>query len=291
MVSVVPGRCLRACSRAAVAVIYRAMAISPQVRKLLVQALAIRKSQVPVHRVVDILATPDGDVSEVLNRFHDITEPELRRSLHFTAELLRELEREAGLTPAWEPDRGKSAGEGDRPAAKTGAKSATASKSAKRKSKFSPEDLKPFEDDAARGKVETAKAFVDGASKGNPGPAGIGAVIFTMDERKIAQLSDHIGVATNNIAEYTALIECLKMARRMGVQALFVLSDSELMVKQMNGVYKIKNVDILHKVREAKELTRAFKRFTISHIGREHNTLADALSTEKIPVPSKDKTD
>ncbi len=267
------------------------MAISPQVRKLLVQALAIRKSEVPIHRVVDILATPDGDVSEALNRFHDITEPELRRSLHFTAELLRELEREAGLTPAWEPDRGKAAADADGASPKSGSKSSTTAKPAKRKSKFSPEDLKPFEDDSSRGMVETAKAFVDGASKGNPGPAGIGAVIFTMDERKIAQLSASIGVATNNIAEYTALIECLKMARRMEVQALFVLSDSELMVKQMNGIYKIKNVDILIKVREAKELTRGFKRFTISHIGREHNVLADALSTEKIPVPSKDKSD
>ena len=112
-----------------------------------------------------------------------------------------------------------------------------------------------------------------------------------MDERKIAQLSASIGVATNNIAEYTALIECLKMARRMEVQALFVLSDSELMVKQMNGIYKIKNVDILHKVREAKELTRKFKRFTISHIGREHNVLADALSTENIPPAQKDEID
>ena len=259
------------------------MTLTPETRRLLKLALAIRQSAVPVHRVIDILATPDGDLSEAVNRFHDIREPELRRSLHYLAELLRQLEREAGLAPAWEPDSGATAAQG----AASAPKAAPAKPTPARKGKFAPEDLVPFEDESLRGKVEVAKAFVDGASKGNPGQAGIGAVLLTMEGRKIAQLSAHIGVATNNIAEYTALIECLKMAQRMGVRSLFVLGDSELMVKQMNGLYKIKNVDILHKVREAKALTAGFSRFTISHIVREHNGLADALSTASIPTTNK----
>lgn len=268
------------------------MTLTPETRRLLKLALAIRQSAVPLHRVIDILATPDGDMSEAVNRFHDIREPELRRSLHYLAELLRELEREAGLTPAWEPGASptppaKPSPAKPTPAKPAPAKPAPAKPAPARKGKFAPEELVPFEDEAARGKVEVAKAFVDGASKGNPGEAGIGAVLFTMEGRKIAQLSAHIGVATNNIAEYTALIECLKMAHRMGVRSLFVLGDSELMVKQMNGLYKIKNVDILHKVREAKALSARFSRFTISHIVREHNALADALSTASIPTTTK----
>ena len=75
------------------------MAISPSIKKLAQQALKIRNSDVPLHRVVDILATETGDISEAINRFRDIREPELRRAFHFCAQLLREIEAEAGLKP------------------------------------------------------------------------------------------------------------------------------------------------------------------------------------------------
>jgi ribonuclease HI len=100
-----------------------------------------------------------------------------------------------------------------------------------------------------------------------------------MEGKKIAQLARAIGLATNNIAEYTALIEALHMAKRMGVKVLHVISDSELMVKQMTGQYKIKNPDILKKVQEAQALKKEFERFNINYVGREYNQLADALST------------
>ena len=253
------------------------MPLTPETRKLLQQTLKIRGSEVPLHRVIDILATDDGDISTAVNRFRDIRNQDLRRALHYCAELLRSLEAEAGLRPAWEPTQAPGPG-------KTPAGQATAAAPAppKPKTKLSAAELRTYEDEEARNRVPTAKVYVDGASKGNPGDAGIGVALMTMDGKKIAQISEAIGTATNNIAEYTALIEALKLAKRMGVKALFALSDSELMVKQMNGIYKIKNPDIFKKVQEAKGLTRQLEKFTISYIAREYNTLADALSTAQI---------
>jgi ribonuclease HI len=254
------------------------MALSPEIRKLLQQALRIRGSAVPLHRIIDILAMEDGDVSQAVNRFRDIKNQDLRRALHNCALLLRELEREAGMTPAWE-----AGAKATSLAAQTGnagsppPRAAAAPKPAK--PRFTPGELIPFEDENYRGKVRMAKAYVDGASKGNPGEAGIGVAMFTMDGIKIAQTARAIGTATNNIAEYTALIEALNLAKRMGIAHLFVLSDSELMVRQMTGVYKIKNLEILRKVKEAKTLTRQLEKFSINHVGRENNCLADALST------------
>lgn len=262
------------------------MAISPEIRKLLQQTLTIRGSHVPLHRVIDILAMEEGDVSEAVNRFRDIKNPDLRRSFHNLAVLLRELEREAGLTPAWDPSKqnqpasGTAAGsQGQKADTKASPPPAPASPP---KPKFRPDELQPFESDEARGKVQVAKMFVDGASKGNPGDAGIGVALFTMDGKKIAQISRAIGTATNNIAEYTALIEGLRMAKRMGVKSVFVLSDSELMTHQINGRYQVKNPDIKVKHDEATGLKKKFDKFTISYVARENNALADALSTAKI---------
>src|SRR5690606_11964430 len=78
------------------------MALTPEIKKLAQQALAIRNSEVPLHRAIDILATDNGDIPAVMRRYRDISEPDLRRALHYCAELLRAVEREAGLTPAWE---------------------------------------------------------------------------------------------------------------------------------------------------------------------------------------------
>jgi ribonuclease HI len=279
------------------------MAISPELRRLAQQALKIRNSQVPMHRVIDILATEDGDVSAVLNRFRDIKDQDLRRAFHQCALLLRQVEQEAGLTPAWEQglrgsapqatgtaQGGSSLGAG---ATSPASSSKPAAQEKPKKQKFRPEELLNFEDDSSRGNVRMAKAYVDGASKGNPGEAGIGVALFSMEGKKIGQISRAIGEATNNIAEYTALIEAMQLAKRMGVQVLHVISDSELMVKQISGVYKIKNPEILKKVQEALALKKSFERFNINYVGREYNQLADALSTAQIPkkgadVPAED---
>lgn len=254
------------------------MPLSPEIKKLAQQALVIRNSQVPVHRVIDVLATADGDISKAVSRYRDINDADLRRTLHYCAELLRAVEREAGLTPAWEAGlRGEASPQ--KSSASPAPSSQASSNSSSTKQKYSPGDLQPFMDEAARGNVRVAKAYVDGASKGNPGESGIGVALFSMDGKKIAQQAKAIGLATNNIAEYTALIEAMKMATEMGIKVLNVIGDSELMVRQVSGVYKIKNVEILKKAKEVMALKRGFEKFTISYVGREHNTLADALST------------
>jgi ribonuclease HI len=250
------------------------MPLTPEIKKLARQALAIQDSQVPLHRVIDVLATADGDISKAVNRYRDIKDANLRRALHYCAELLRAIEQEAGLTPGWEAGL---RAEGVVPAPAKAAESAAPSKS-----KFAPDELTPFVDDASRGQVRVAKAYVDGASKGNPGEAGIGVAIFSMDGKKIAQQSKAIGLATNNIAEYSALIECLRIASDMQIKHLNVIGDSELMVKQVNGVYKIKNTEILKKVQEVMALKKNFEKFSLSYVGREHNQLADALSTAQL---------
>lgn len=290
------------------------MALSAEVRKLLQQALKIRDSEVPFHRVLDLLAADDGDVSKVVNRFRDIKEPSLRRAFHQCALLLRELESEAGLAPAWEPSAasraassagaGAGAGAGASRSAGSGggsgsgsgggsgaggatAPSAKAVTAAVRGVKFRPEELQTFEDDAMRGQARMGKVYVDGASKGNPGPSGIGVALFAMGGQKIGQISKHIGSGTNNQAEYTALIEALALAQRMKVETLFIFSDSELMVKQVKGEYKVKNPDIQERMEEVRALLKGFEKYSITWIPREKNTLADALSTNCLPKSGK----
>jgi ribonuclease HI len=255
------------------------MPLSPELKKLAQQAIKIQGSKVPVYRALDILASTGGDVTSVLGSYSDIDAAALRRAFHGCAELLRAIEREAGATPQWEQALQP------RPAA-SGPSASPVPASAPSAAAKTPDDLRPFVDESARGQVRVAKAYTDGASKGNPGQAGIGVVIFTMDGRKIAQQAKAIGIATNNIAEYSALIEAMTMAQDLGIRVLNVISDSELMVRQVSGVYKIKNVDILKKAQEVMELRRGFEKFSISYVGREHNKIADALSTSLLKKPS-----
>jgi len=122
----------------------------------------------------------------------------------------------------------------------------------------------------------SAELYSDGASSGNPGPAGIGFVIHSGGHTY--RHSEHIGNATNNIAEYTALIRGLEKARALGVSELTAYLDSELVVRQVNGDYKVKNPALQELHRRAVSLLRGFASFSISHIPREENKEADALS-------------
>lgn len=251
------------------------MPLDRQAKDLLRKALKIRDSDVPFYRVLDILATQDGDIKEVVSRYHDIKNSALRTAFHYCAELMRYLAKTEGLLPKWELD-GPSTD--DLPTLTTAAEAEKKSgDKSSRKKKLKPE-LLPFVDESARGRVKVAKVYVDGASRGNPGPAGIGVAIFTMDGTKIAQQAKPIGRATNNIAEYTALIEALKLAQDLGIEEIYILSDSELLVRQMKGEYKIKNTDLLAKAVEVRNLAQQFKKFSINYITRENNKLADALS-------------
>ncbi len=123
--------------------------------------------------------------------------------------------------------------------------------------------------------------FTDGACSGNPGPAGIGVVI-KRDGMVVQEISRPIGDATNNIAEYTALIHALEAARDLKAMEVAVKSDSELMVKQVAGKYKVKHENIKPLFERVKILSAGFKRFSLQHVPREQNKEADKLSVEAI---------
>lgn len=119
--------------------------------------------------------------------------------------------------------------------------------------------------------------FVDGASRGNPGPASVGASL-QKDGQEIASVSKAIGIATNNVAEYHALIEGLACAISHNIQTLHIKADSQLMVRQVLGQYKVKHPDIKPLFAKVKDHLQKFESYTIEHVRREHNTRADELA-------------
>ena len=127
-----------------------------------------------------------------------------------------------------------------------------------------------------------ARLFTDGGARGNPGPAAFGYVLETEDGTVLAAHGEAIGVATNNVAEYRALVAGLARAAEMGVDELDVISDSELLVKQMRGEYKVKNVGLRALWDEAQELAATLGRVTFEAVRREHNELADRLVNEAL---------
>jgi ribonuclease HI len=123
-------------------------------------------------------------------------------------------------------------------------------------------------------------AHSDGGARGNPGPAGYGVVIQDESGRKVAALSEYLGRQTNNFAEYQGLIAALEYALQHGPKALKVISDSELLVRQIKGIYKVKNATLKDLHARAKELIRQLDWFSIGHALREHNQEADLLANE-----------
>src|SRR5579872_3433560 len=121
-------------------------------------------------------------------------------------------------------------------------------------------------------------AFSDGGARGNPGPAGYGVVIQDENGKKIAALSEYLGHQTNNVAEYQGLIAALEYATSHDHSALKVISDSELLVKQIKGIYKVKNAALQDLHARAKELIAKLDWFSIGHVLRGKNQEADALA-------------
>lgn len=119
--------------------------------------------------------------------------------------------------------------------------------------------------------------YIDGSSRGNPGEAGCGFVIYC-DGKKILKRSIYLGVKTNNEAEYLGLIEALKAAWKTGCEEIIVYSDSELLVKQINGLYKVRASNLKPLRDEAVSLLKNFKRWQIIHISREKNFETDFLA-------------
>lgn len=134
----------------------------------------------------------------------------------------------------------------------------------------------------------TIKAFTDGASRGNPGDSGIGVIFKDEQGKTISSLYGYIGLSTNNIAEYTALITCLKAASKSRCSRLIVHSDSELMVRQLKGEYKVKDEKLKKTFRQVHALLdKASFQFEIVHVVRELNKEADQLAN--LGIDSKKK--
>ena len=131
-----------------------------------------------------------------------------------------------------------------------------------------------------------ARLSTDGGARGNPGPAAYGYVLEAGDGTVLEARGEAIGVATNNVAEYRGLLAGLEAALERGVEEVEVVSDSELVVKQMRGEYKVKNETLRDLVDEAQALESRFKRVTYTAVRREHNELADRLVNEALDSPA-----
>ncbi len=132
------------------------------------------------------------------------------------------------------------------------------------------------------------KIYIDGASKGNPGPSGVGVVICR-DGETIKNIASYIGNATNNVAEYTALIYALQEALILKAEALEINTDSQLLYRQIKKVYKIKSANILGLYNQALHLMSAFKEVSIKNIPREQNRGADKLANKAVKEAFFDK--
>jgi ribonuclease HI len=130
--------------------------------------------------------------------------------------------------------------------------------------------------------VKRAVLYADGAARGNPGPAGAGAALVDESGRVVGEATRYIAHATNNVAEYTALIIGLEEARRHDVQDLEIRMDSKLVVEQMNGKWKIKHPNLRPLAIQAGALLASFPKRLIRHIPREQNTIADTLANRAI---------
>jgi len=124
--------------------------------------------------------------------------------------------------------------------------------------------------------------YIDGAARGNPGPAGVGVVILDENKNKIKEYSKHLGNATNNAAEYNALIYALQAAHMLGAKDVVLHTDSELVTKQLKGEFRVKNANIKPLFEQAVHLINGFEKITVKRIDRSLNKDADRLANKAI---------
>ncbi|HKE37351.1 MAG TPA: ribonuclease HI family protein [Candidatus Baltobacteraceae bacterium] len=136
-----------------------------------------------------------------------------------------------------------------------------------------------------------ATLFADGGSRGNPGPAASGAVLIDANGALLEEVGEYLGIATNNVAEWTALVLGLEAAANRGVRRLAVRLDSELVVRQILGEYRVKHADLQPLHRRAVALLRRFEHVDVRHVPRKQNTVADKLVNRVLdaqaPAPAK----
>ena len=134
------------------------------------------------------------------------------------------------------------------------------------------------------------KAHVDGAARGNPGPAGIGVVIEDAEGNVVKEVGEPLGRTTNNVAEYTAMVRALEEARGLGCDKIAVYTDSELMAHQLNGKYAVKAAHLIPLYQRVRLLLGQFDAASVTHVRREYNKRADALSNigaDQVTAPEK----
>jgi len=131
-------------------------------------------------------------------------------------------------------------------------------------------------------KYKKLTIYTDGGARNNPGPAGIGCVLYDESKKIIKEISEYIGETTNNQAEYKACLRAMEEAKKLGAEELAFFLDSELVVKQLNREYKVKNKELAPLFMKIYNLSQQFKKVTFFHVRREFNKEADALVNEAI---------
>ena len=144
--------------------------------------------------------------------------------------------------------------------------------------------LRAYPVSALKDRLSVNKVIIcaDGAARGNPGPAAIGAIIKDEKANLIARISRRIGITTNNQAEYQSIIAALEKAVSLGARYVELKSDSELVVKQLNGGYRVKNRALQPLYQKVKQLVGSLEGFTITHVSREQNAEADNLANRAL---------
>jgi len=224
-----------------------------EIRRLLRRQQIVPGTAIPAYRLLDTLATEDGDVAKLIIYFKDMKEPAMRKAFHDMGALLRALERVYLGAAEAAPKPSKEALKRDMDALK-----------------------------AAR----EVKVFVDGASKGNPGPSAVAFVIADAEANSLYEDREPIGTATNNEAEYRALIAAMAKALALGKKRARFFSDSELVVNQVAGRWKIKKRELAALAGQVLELRSQFEHFSLAAIPRERNKRADILAASAIKADS-----
>jgi ribonuclease HI len=140
----------------------------------------------------------------------------------------------------------------------------------------------PLETPRKSGSHRLLRVFSDGAARGNPGPAGAGAVVTTPDGKVLARRGRFLGKTTNNVAEYEGLILGLQAAQELGAREVEVRADSQLLIRQLKGEYAVRHAGLKPLHAEALRLLGSFDRYTLQHVPREENALADEMSNRAI---------
>jgi ribonuclease HI len=131
------------------------------------------------------------------------------------------------------------------------------------------------------------KVFIDGASRGNPGPSGIGVLVLDENENEVKKISEKISDTTNNVAEYTALLKAIIECRKLGFSSAHFFTDSQLLARQVNGIYKIKDEKLKSLYVKIRGKLLGFKNWEVIHIPREENRIADKLANDSFKEVSR----